>query len=113
MVPNCPRIFSLFVKECSFPTPTLPVPFESSSPEVVSKSPLSILDVVSKSPWQVYQRSKARRVVSYAQVSPCFYSFACSLSSVALTTLYQHALSMSGWKHLMDKEMSALHQNQT
>jgi hypothetical protein len=51
--------------------------------------------------------------LSYNHVSPCLHSFACILSSISIPSSYKQALSSSGWKHAMDKEISALHKNQT
>lgn len=41
------------------------------------------------------------------------HSLACTMSSISTPSSYKQALTSSGRKHATDKEMSALHKNQT
>ena len=50
---------------------------------------------------------------SYNHVSPCLHSFACTMPSISIPSSYKQTLSSSRYKHIMDKEMSALYKNQT
>lgn len=93
-------------------------PAPSSSPSEVPASPLAPADpdnlpIALRRGKRSCTQHPIAKFVCYDHISPCFHSFACTLSSISIPSSYKQAMSISGWKHAMDEEMSALHKNQT
>jgi len=53
------------------------------------------------------------KVISFSHLSPTYFSFVTTLSSISLLESYCDAMLDPKWKSAMDEEMTALHANNT
>lgn len=93
-------------------------PTSSSPSSKVPVSPVPSADMPSNDPPIAINKGKCTctqhpiaNFVPYDHLSLGLHSFAFSLSSIFIPRFFQQAISISGWKHVMDEEMHALHKN--